>query len=145
MASFGEDELRQGMELLFYGYRDFTGDADAVLEQLGLGRAHHRAIYFIGRNPRIPVSDLLGILRITKQSFSRVLQRLLSEGYVVQAAGITDRRQRQLMLTEKGQALERRLTETQTARLGAAYQAAGAAAVEGFRQVLRGLSDPEAR
>jgi len=82
-----EEDLRRGIELLFFAYRDFTGEPDRQLAELGLGRAHHRAIYFIGRNPSLTVSQLLSILKITKQSLSRVLQELMAEDYVVQTPG----------------------------------------------------------
>ena len=136
-----EEELRQGLELLFYAYRDFTGEADAILAEYGFGRAHHRVIYFVGRNPGMTVSELLGILRITKQSLSRVLGQLVEEGFITQRPGTRDRRQRLLELTEKGVELERQLTERQRARIARAYRAAGAEAVEGYRKVLLGLID----
>ena len=129
-----EDELRQGIELLFYAYRDFTAEADAMLQAYGFGRAHHRVIYFVGRNPGMPVSALLDILKITKQSLSRVL----GQGFVQQRPG-ADRRQRLLDLTPQGAELERRLTEDQRALVARAYRAAGAEAVEGFRSVLFGM------
>ncbi|MFM2044738.1 MAG: HTH-type transcriptional regulator PetP [Pseudomonadota bacterium] len=140
-----EEELRQGIELLFYAYRDFTAEPDAMLAKIGLGRAHHRAIYFIGRYPGITVTDLLGILRITKQSLSRVLGELVEDGYVEQATGTKDRRQRLLTLTEKGLELERQLSDAQRARFARAYRAAGAEAVEGFRTVMLGIMDEEDR
>jgi DNA-binding MarR family transcriptional regulator len=136
-----EDDLRQGIELLFFGYRDFTAEPDAMLAEIGLGRAHHRAIYFIGRNPGISVTDLLGILRITKQSLSRVLGDLMHQGFVDQRQGTHDRRRRLLELTEKGVELERRLSENQRQRMARAYRLAGAEAVEGFRRVMLGLID----
>ena len=95
-----EDELRQGIELLFYAYRDFTAEADEVLLTYGFGRAHHRVIYFVGRNPGLPVSSLLDILKITKQSLSRVLGQLIRQGFVQQRPG-PDRRQRLLDLTAR--------------------------------------------
>jgi DNA-binding MarR family transcriptional regulator len=134
-----EEELRQGMELLFYAYRDFTAEPDAMLAQYGFGRAHHRVIYFVGRYPGSTVSDLLGILRITKQSLSRVLGQLVREGFVTQTQGSADRRQRLLNLTPKGEDLERRLSENQRALIARAYREAGAEAVEGFRKVLLGM------
>jgi DNA-binding MarR family transcriptional regulator len=137
--------MRQAQDLLFFAYRDFTNVADQVLEELGLGRAHHRALHFIGRNPGLTVSALLAILRITKQSLARVLNLLVDEGYVGQAPGFEDRRLRLLTLTEKGQALERRLFESQRALLAQAYLQAGPQAVEGFRAVMRGLMDVGAR
>ena len=97
-----ETDMRMAQDLLFFAYRDFTNAADVVLEELGLGRAHHRALHFIGRNPGITVCDLLGILRITKQSLARVLSALMEQGYVAQSPGRTDRRQRLLMLTARG-------------------------------------------
>ncbi len=128
-----EEDLRQGIELLFYAYRDFTAEPDQILAKIGFGRAHHRVIYFVGRYPAITVGDLLGILRITKQSLSRVLGQLVREGYIAHTQGLVDRRQRRLTLTDKGQALERELSENQRQRVAAAYRAAGAQAVEGFR------------
>lgn len=136
-----EEELRQGIELLFYAYRDFTGEPDSILAEYGFGRAHHRAIHFINRDPGMTVAALLAILRITKQSLSRVLSQLVEEGYVEQKKGVRDRRQRLLYLTEKGRELERRVSEKQRARVAKAYQEAGAEAVEGYRKVLLGLID----
>ena len=140
-----EEQMRLAQDMLFFAYRDFTGAADVILEELGLGRAHHRALHFIGRTPGMTVGDLLAILRITKQSLARVLTALVEQGYVVQLPGRSDRRQRLLSLTEAGQALERRLFERQRERLAVAYREAGGPAVEGFRRVLRGVMDPAAR
>ncbi|MDF3073517.1 MAG: MarR family transcriptional regulator [Alphaproteobacteria bacterium] len=140
-----EEELRQGIELLFYAYRDFTGEADSILAELEFGRAHHRVVYFVGRYPDITVSGLLKILRITKQSLSRVLRELIDKGYIDQTTGAEDRRQRLLKLTDKGMALERDLTAAQARRVARAYREAGAIAVEGFRKVLLGILDEENR
>ncbi|MCS6854055.1 MAG: MarR family transcriptional regulator [Elioraea sp.] len=140
-----EEEIRLAMELLFYGYRDFTAGPDAILAELGMGRAHHRVLYFVGRHPGITVSELLAILRITKQSLGRVLKPLIGGGYVVQSHGRSDRRQRLLSLTPAGEALERRLFESQRALLARAFRDAGGPAVEGFRKVMLGLLGPEAR
>lgn len=140
-----ESDIRIAQDLLFFAYRDFTNTADVALEELGLGRAHHRALHFIGRNPGITVSELLAILHITKQSLARVLSELVEQGYVAQAQGHEDRRQRLLTLTEQGQALERRLFERQMARIAPAYAGAGAAAVAGFRAVMTGIMDEDAR
>ena len=140
-----EEQMRHAQDLLFFAYRDFTAAADVILEELGLGRAHHRAIHFIGRQPGITVGDLLAILRITKQSLARVLTTLVGEGLVAQSPGRSDRRQRLLTLTEAGRALERRLFERQRERLAAAYREAGGPAVDGFRRVMRGIMDQAAR
>ena len=134
-----DEELRQGIEMLFYAYRDFTAEPDAILADYGFGRAHHRVIYFVGRYPGMSVSALLGILQITKQSLSRVLGQLVREEFIVQTQGTQDRRQRLLQLTEKGRDLERKLTENQRARFAKAYRDAGAEAVEGFRKVMLGM------
>ncbi len=140
-----EEEIRLAQDLLFFAYRDFTDSADVVLAELGLGRAHHRALHFIGRNPGLAVSELLSLLHITKQSLGRVLATLLERGYVAQTPGRTDRRQRLLTLTAAGAELERRLFARQRERLVAAYREAGAPAVEGFRRVMRGIMSEEAR
>ena len=138
-----EEELRRGIEMMFFSYRDFTSEADTILAEKDMGRAHHRAIYFIGRHPGITVSDLLGILNITKQSLSRVLSGLMKDGFVLQKTGATDRRQRLLYLTGTGTELEARLTALQGRRFAAAYREAGAEAVDGFQRVLRGLMDQD--
>ncbi len=140
-----EEELRLAQDLLFFGYRDFTGGADRILEELGMGRAHHRVLHFVGRRPGITVGELLAILAITKQSLGRVLTPLVEEGYVTQSPGRNDRRQRLLSLAPKGQALEQRLFERQREHVMRAYREAGPVAVEGFRKVMRGLMGPEAR
>jgi DNA-binding MarR family transcriptional regulator len=140
-----EEELRLAQDLLFFGYRDFTAGADEILAGMAMGRAHHRVLHFVGRRPGITVGDLLGILAITKQSLGRVLTPLIADGYVLQAPGRADRRQRLLTLTDKGTALERRLFERQRETVMRAYREAGPAAVEGFRRVMRGLMGAQAR
>lgn len=134
-----EEELRQAIELLFFAYRDFISEPDKMLATKGFGRAHHRVIYFVGRNPGITVSDLLGILQITKQSLSRVLGQLVEEGYISQKKGEKDGRQRLLSLTAQGKELEQLLTEDQRQRIARAYREAGPEAVEGWRKVMMGL------
>ena len=131
-----EDAVRDGIELLFFAYRDFTAEPDAILARYGFGRAHHRVIHFVGRHPQMTVSELLSILHITKQSLSRVLGHLVHQEFVLQRPASHDRRQRLLELTPKGQELERRLSEPQRARIANAYRQAGPQAVEGFRKVL---------
>jgi DNA-binding MarR family transcriptional regulator len=138
-----EEELRQGIELLFYAYRDFTAEPDAMLARYGFGRAHHRVIYFVGRYPQLTVTELLSILRITKQSLSRVLGQLVRQGFIVQKPGPRDRRQRLLELTPEGVELERQLSENQRRRVAKAYREAGAQAVEGFRNVMLGIIGSE--
>lgn len=140
-----EEQMRQAQDLLFFAYRDFTAAADRVLDDLGLGRAHHRAIHFIARTPGITVGDLLVILRITKQSLARVLTALVERDYVAQSRGTSDGRQRHLTLTGAGQALERLLFERQREILATAYRDAGAPSVEGFRRIMRGIMDPDTR
>ena len=138
-----EDVLRQSIEQLFFAYRDFTGEADAILADRDMGRAHHRVIYFVGRNPKIMVSELLDILNITKQSLSRVLSRLIDDGYIDSVQGPEDKRQRLLSLTEKGTDLERELTEVQMARFSRAYKKAGVDSVDGFLRVLNHMTDAD--
>ena len=140
-----KQDLRRGIELLFFAYRDFTGEADEILSELGLGRAHHRVIYFVGRQPDMTVSELLGILKITKQSLSRVLSHLIDTGYIRQTQGVRDKRQRLLALTDKGVALEAKLTDVQCRRFAAAYSARGGDAVDGFVKVLTSLLDDDMR
>ncbi|MCJ9427507.1 MarR family winged helix-turn-helix transcriptional regulator [Kordiimonas marina] len=140
-----EEELRRGIELLYFAYRDFTKDPDDILAQSGFGRAHHRVLYFVGRNPGTTVSGLLGLLRITKQSLSRVLGQLVDEGYVEQKPGEVDRRQRLLYLTDKGEDFEKKLFATQRNRVAEAYKKAGPEAVAGFWEVLLNIVDEDQR
>ena len=136
-----EEELRYSIELMFFVYRDFTGEADAVLAEYGLGRAHHRVIYFVGRQPGTNVTDLLGILNITKQALGRVLSQLVEEGYIDQSQGSEDKRQRLLHLTAKGKQLEEDLTLLQKRRFAGAFKGAGSEAVTGWLAVMERMLD----
>lgn len=140
-----DEELLQGIELLFYAYRDFTKESDDILATHGYGRAHHRALHFVGRYPGITVGELLTILKITKQSLGRVLKQLIDDGFIEQRVGVHDRRQRQHILSTEGEALERSLSAPQRRRVAQAYREAGAEAVAGYRKVLQGLIDPADR
>ena len=134
-----DEDLRQAIELLFYAYRDFTDEPDAILTEYGFGRAHHRVIYFVGRHPGMTVRQLLDILKITKQSLARVLRQLVDEGFVEQRQDDADGRRRLLYLGDKGRDLENLLTARQGRRIAGAYAAAGADAIKGFRSILRGI------
>ena len=138
-----DDALIGVVELLFFAYRDFTGEADAVLEQYDFGRAHHRVLHFVNRRPGLRVADLLDILRITKQSLARVLKQLVDRGFITQEAGPDDRRERRLYVTRQGQDLALRLARLQTARIRAALDVAGAAAEPVTRAFLEGMIGPE--
>jgi len=129
------------IELLFFAYRDFVGDADHELEAFGFGRAHHRVIHFVTRYPGLKVADLLDVLRITKQSLGRVLKQLLDEDYIVQKTGNNDRRQRLLFATAKGEALVTRLAGLQTRRIDRALTEIGAADADKIRHFLRAMID----
>lgn len=139
-----EDERRWDIiELLFYAYRDFVGDADTVLEEFGFGRAHHRVMHFVHRYPGLTVADLLDVLRITKQSLGRVLKQLIDEDYIVQRAGASDKRQRLLFATEKGKALVTKLAGLQTDRINAAIGDLDPAGVDTVRRFLRAMIDAD--
>ena len=140
-----DDELIRGIEMLFYAYRDFTSDPDEILKTYGFGRAHHRVVHFVGRNPGMTVTELLAILKATKQSLSRVLSQLVAEGFIAQEKGSRDRRQRLLSLTAKGKILFSELSSPQKARVAKAYREAGAEAVAGYRKVLADLLNAEER
>ncbi|MEP3247320.1 MAG: MarR family transcriptional regulator [Sneathiella sp.] len=140
-----EEELRQCVELLFFAYRDFTAGPDEILKDYDFGRAHHRVLHFVGRNPGITVSELLDILRITKQSLSRVLNALVERGIIKQKPGVTDRRQRLLYLTEEGKMLEQKISTVQRNQVAKAFREAGGEAVAGYRKVLSGLINDEDR
>ncbi|MEL7100834.1 MAG: MarR family transcriptional regulator [Pseudomonadota bacterium] len=140
-----DEQLRQGIEAMFFAYRGFTADPDRILEDMAYGRAHHRAIHFINRAPGTTVNNLLNILGVTKQSLNRVLRTLIADGLVESRVGTADKRERHLFLTEGGAALEQRLSDAQRARMRDAYRAAGPEAVGGFRRVLEAMMDSEMR
>src|ERR1700721_989177 len=129
------------IELLFFAYRDFVGDADHELEVFGFGRAHHRVLHFVYRYPGLKVADLLDVLRITKQSLGRVLKQLLDEGYILQKTGNNDRRQRLLFATTKGEALVGKLEGLQTDRINRALAEIGPSGSDTVRQFLRAMID----
>jgi len=136
------------IELLFFAYRDFVSDPDEVLARLRFGRAHHRVLHFVNRNPGMKVADLLDVLKITKQSLGRVLKQLIDEGYVVQKEGANDRRQRLLYVSPAGEALAMQLAGLQTARIARVLEALGPDAPdarEGARRFLAGMIDPQER
>lgn len=132
--------MKQGVDLLFFASRDVAQEGARTLAQAKLGRAHRRALYFIARNPGVSVAELLAILKVTKQSFNRVLNDLLTGGYVERKPAMRDRRMRQLRLTEKGSALENAIWDAQRARVVRAFRQAGPEAVTGFRRVLAELA-----
>lgn len=124
------------VELFYFAYRDFTGDPDTILEQYGFGRAHHRVLHFVHRNPGLKVAELLEILKITKQSLARVLKQLVDEGFIIQRAGDEDRRERRLYVSAKGARLTDKLTQIQVKRLENAMQEVGPGAQRLARQFL---------
>jgi len=140
-----DEQLRKGIEAMFFAYRGFTADPDRILADKSYGRAHHRAVHFIHRSPGTTVNNLLAILGVTKQSLNRVLRTLIEDGLVESRVGLIDKRERNLYLTEAGAALERELSDAQRERMRAAYRAAGPEAVAGFRQVLEAMMDVEIR
>lgn len=140
-----DEQLRKGVEAMFFAYRGFTADPDRILEQHNYGRAHHRALHFIQRQPGLTVTALISVLGVTKQSLNRVLRTLVEDGLVEARVGRKDKRERHLHLTPSGVALERELSDVQRARMRAAYRATGPQAVAGFRQVLEAMMEPEMR
>ncbi|MCJ7528884.1 MAG: MarR family transcriptional regulator [Methyloceanibacter sp.] len=144
-ASLPEAKLLEFAELLFFAYRDFTRDPDAILKDFGFGRAHHRVLHFVNRHSGLRVADLLDILTITKQSLSRVLKQLIDQGYVVQQAGSSDRRERLLFPTDRGRALAERLAAPQLVRLSEALKSAGPGAEAALRRFLESMVNAEER
>jgi DNA-binding MarR family transcriptional regulator len=133
------------IELLFFAYRDFVGDPDQVLEKLRFGRAHHRVLHFVNRNPGMKVAELLDVLKITKQSLGRVLKQLIDQGYIMQKAGPDDRRQRLLYVTPAGATLAMKLAGLQTVRISRVLDELGPGARESARRFLAGMIDAEDR
>ena len=134
-----DEQLRQGIEAMYFAYRGFTSDPDRILETMAYGRAHHRAIHFIKRAPGTTVTNLLEILGVTKQSLNRVLRALIEDGLVESRVGSSDRRERNLYLTEAGELLENKLSDAQRTRMRAAFRDVGPDAVVGFRKVLEAM------
>jgi DNA-binding MarR family transcriptional regulator len=133
------------IELFFFAYRDFVGDADRLLESLRFGRAHHRVLHFVQRHPGLSIAELLEILRITKQSLNRVLKELLDKGYVESHPGLQDRRQRQLKLTALGQDLALELSRLQSRRFARVMQELPELARTGSLRFLLAMIDPQER
>lgn len=140
-----DEQLRKGIEAMFFAYRGFTSDPDRILADMAYGRAHHRALHFISRSPATSVNNLLAILGVTKQSLNRVLRALIDDGLVESRVGKRDKRERHLFLTTEGAELERALSDAQRDRMRMAYRSAGPQAVAGFRQVLEAMMDLDMR
>lgn len=133
------------IELFFFAYRNFVSDPDEVLQGFGFGRAHHRVLHFVNRHPGMRVTDLLDILRITKQSLGRVLRELIDQGFVDSRAGSSDRRQRLLYLTPKGEGLAQQFVALQTQRIARALAECGPESRDHARRFLVAMIDPEDR
>ena len=140
-----EQETVALIELMFFAYRDFVSDPDEILGQFGFGRAHHRVLHFVGRDPGMTVQQLLDILQITKQSLGRVLKELIDKGYVFQKEGESDRRQRLLYLTDAGEELRQRLMGPQMNRIRRAVSQSEGDAAELYRKVLYHMVSPANR
>jgi DNA-binding MarR family transcriptional regulator len=144
-ARVADAKLLAFAELLFFAYRDFTRDPDAILKDFGFGRAHHRVLHFVNCHSGLRVADLLDVLTITKQSLGRVLKGLIDKGYIVQEAGSVDRRERRLYPTEAGRALAERLAAPQLVRLAESLIAAGPGADAQVRRFLQAMVNAEER
>ena len=140
-----DQQLREGVELMFFAYRSMVADADRLLESRGYGRAHHRCLHFVHRRPGLSVTELLEILKVTKQSLNRVLRQLVNDGLIRSRVGQEDRRQRLLELTEEGEALLRSLSDAQHARMRRVFLEAGPDAVQDFKKVLANMIDEDSR
>ena len=137
-----DEQLRNGIEAMYFAYRSFTAGPDRILKSYGYGRAHHRALHFINRYPGTTSSELIKILEVSRQSLSLVLRQLIADEIVVIRDPSKDRRKRHIHLTERGKRLEAELSNVQKSRMRIAYRAAGPEAVSGFRTVLDRLISP---
>ena len=135
----GDTRLLHGMELLYFGYRAFTAGPDRILQEKDLGRVHHRILYFVGRNPRININELLAILCVSKQALNAPLRKLIGLGLIDVQTGTHDRRVKELQLSKAGAKLEAKLTQTQMQHLSRAFDKAGPAALQGWEQIMREL------
>ena len=130
-----DKEIRKVIELLFFSYRDFTSGPDKILEKLNFGRAHHRVIYFVGKKDNITIKDLLSVLKITKQSLSRVLNQLVNEKFVIVSTGV-DKRTKKLSLTGKGRDLENELSTIQINKIRGIIKKSSEENINGFKKIL---------
>ena len=130
-----ETEIRKAIELIFFSYRDFTAGPDKILEKINFGRAHHRVIYFVGKQKKITIKELLSILQITKQSLSRVLNQLVKEKFILISTGI-DKRTKNLSLTKKGEDLEKELSTIQINKIRNVLKQFNEKDINGFKKIL---------
>ena len=139
-----DKEIRKIIELVFFSYRDFTAGPDQVLEKLSFGRAHHRVIYFVGKKDKITIKELLGVLKITKQSLSRVLNQLVKEGFIVVSTGL-DKRTKNLSLTSKGLNLENELSIIQIQKIKKVINNFNQVDIDGFKKILYEIIEADNR
>ena len=130
-----DKEIRKIIELFFFSYRDFTAGPDQILEKLNFGRAHHRVIYFVGKKDKITIKELLGVLKITKQSLSRVLNQLVKEGFVLVSTGL-DKRTKNLSLTNSGLSLENELSIIQIKKIKKVISNFNKEDIDSFKRIL---------
>lgn len=141
----GTHDYKDAIELMFFSYRDFISDPDAILQKHGFGRAHHRVLHFVGCNPGLSIANLLDILRVTKQSLARILRDLIDEGYINQKIGILDRRKRLLFLTAKGHKLHDSLIAPQISRFEQVTAEVDTATFNSWKEVMRLMINPADR
>ena len=139
-----DKEIRKIIELVFFSYRDFTAGPDQILEKLNFGRAHHRVIYFVGKKDKITIKELLGVLKITKQSLSRVLNQLVKEGFIVVSTGL-DKRTKNLSLTSSGLSLENELSTIQIQKIKKVINNFNQEDIDGFKKILYEMIENESK
>ena len=139
-----ETQIRKVIELIFFSYRDFTAGPDEILEKINFGRAHHRVIYFVGKQKRITIKELLSILQITKQSLSRVLNQLVKDKYILVSTG-EDKRTKKLCLTQKGLNLEEKLSKIQIDKIRSIINDAKESDINGFKKILYSMIDEKSK
>jgi DNA-binding MarR family transcriptional regulator len=137
-----DKEIRKIIELFFFSYRDFTAGPDQILDKLNFGRAHHRVIYFVGKKDKITIKELLRVLKITKQSLSRVLNQLVKEGFIVVSTGL-DKRTKNLSLSAKGLSLENQLSTIQILKIKKVINNFNKEDIDGFKKILYEMIETE--
>ena len=108
-----------------------------ILKKYSFGTAHHRAIHLIERHEGLTVSDLLGKLKITKQSLNRVLRDLIKNKTIFLKKGEVDSRHRLIFLNEKGKKLFEEIFVEQKKRIYNALKNSDSDSVVKFKSVLK--------
>ena len=132
-----DHQLKEYIEKIFNGYRETVADAKKVLDKHALGTAHNKVIHLISLYEGITISNLLRMLKVTKQSLNRVLNDLVEIKAIEFKRDEIDTRVKHVYLTEEGEKIFDEIFSAQKKRIYDAFLSSESNDVISFDKVLK--------